>query len=125
MKTMLRLMKERESVNVVNDQLDSPTYAADLARAILTIATSNLGGKEGIYHYSNDGLISWFDFAVAIKEFSASNCTVNPIPTSAYPTPAKRPAYSVFDKTKIDRTFSILIVNWKSSLNSFFRQLDK
>jgi dTDP-4-dehydrorhamnose reductase len=124
-KTMLRLMKEKESINVVDDQVGSPTYAEDLAKAILTITTSDIDGKEGIYHYSNDGVISWFQFAAAIKEISGSSCTVNPIPTSAYPTPAKRPAYSAFDKTKIERTFSIPIVDWKSSLHNFFAQLHK
>ena len=99
-KTMLRLMKEKESINVVNDQVGSPTYAADLAQGILQIAILKQNA-EGIYHYSNNGEISWFEFATAIKEISGSSCAVNPIQTSDYPTPAKRPAYSVFDKEKI------------------------
>ncbi|MBA4139589.1 MAG: dTDP-4-dehydrorhamnose reductase [Segetibacter sp.] len=122
-KTMLRLMKEKESINVVNDQVGSPTYAADLAYELLHIATLQQGRKEGIYHYSNDAVISWFNFATAIKEISASSCNVNPIPTSAYPTPAKRPAYSVFDKTKIKQTFQVSIVDWKESLQHFFEKL--
>lgn len=125
-KTMLRLMKERESLNVVGDQFGSPTYAADLAKVILDIVKSIDGSSEdkaGIYHYSNDGIISWYDFAVAIKEISGSNCKVNPIPTSAYPTPAKRPAYSAFDKYKIQLAFSITIPNWKDSLQQFFERL--
>lgn len=115
-KTMLRLMKERESINVVNDQVGSPTYAADLAEVILQIATLKHDRKEGIYHYSNEGVISWFDFAVAIKEISGSSCRVNPIPTSAYPSPAKRPAYSAFDKEKITEVFGIELQDWRKSL---------
>jgi dTDP-4-dehydrorhamnose reductase len=125
-KTMLRLMKERESLNVVSDQVGSPTYAADLAKAILDIVKLIDGSsddKGGIYHYSNEGIISWYDFAVAIKGISGSNCRVNPIPTSAYPTPAKRPAYSAFDKHKIQQVFSIKIPCWKDSLQEFFRRL--
>lgn len=119
-KTMLRLMKERESINVVSDQFGSPTYAADLAETILKIATLQ-NNVAGIYHYSNEGDISWFDFAVAIKEISGSKCTVNPIPTSAYPTPAKRPAYSVFDKTKIQQTFNVELKSWRVSLEKCMR----
>ena len=122
-KTMLRLMKERESINVVNDQVGSPTYAADLAEAILQIATLKQDGKEGIYHYSNDGVISWFDFAVAIKEISGSGCRVNPIPTSSYPTPAKRPAYSVFGKEKITKVFGIELKDWRKSLERCLKLL--
>ena len=114
-KTMLKLMSEKEELNVVSDQVGSPTYAADLAEAILKIISS---GKwhPGIYHYSNEGVISWYDFAVAIKELSGSNCSVKPIPTSRYPTPAKRPAYSVLDKTKIQAVFGLRLKDWKSSL---------
>jgi dTDP-4-dehydrorhamnose reductase len=126
-KTMLRLMRERESINVVSDQFGSPTYAADLAKAILDILNATNSGvenREGIYHFSNNGIISWFDFAVAIKEISGSNCKVNPIPTSAYPTPAKRPAYSAFDKQKIQQAFPITVPDWKESLEKFFERLD-
>ncbi|HJU45175.1 MAG TPA: dTDP-4-dehydrorhamnose reductase [Chitinophagaceae bacterium] len=114
-KTMLRLMNERSELNVVNDQKGTPTYAADLAAAILHIIDS---GKwiPGIYHYANEGEISWYDFAVAIKEIAGSACAVNPIPTSAYPTPATRPAYSVFDKEKIKATFGVAIPEWRESL---------
>ena len=103
---MLRLMNEKEEINVVNDQLGSPTYAADLAEAILQIISSGQW-QPGIYHFSNEGKISWYDFAKLIKELSGSSCKINPIPTSEYPTPAKRPAYSVLDKTKIRNTFGI------------------
>jgi dTDP-4-dehydrorhamnose reductase len=127
-KTMLRLMSEKEQLNVVSDQVGSPTHAADLADAIMQIIR-HLQTKDsspatgGIYHYSNEGVISWYDFAVAIKELSGSACKVNPIPTSQYPTPAKRPAYSVFDKTKITETFGISLQDWKSSLKECLLKL--
>ncbi len=121
-KTMLWLMTERKSVSIVDDQVGSPTYAADLAQAILQIATLKQK-TEGIYHYSNNGEISWFDFATAIKETSPGSCIVNPIPTSAYPTPAKRPAYSGFNKEKIQETFQLSIADWKVSLQNFFERL--
>lgn len=114
-KTVLKLMSEREEISVVNDQFGSPTYAADLAGAIMQIIAQDIW-QPGIYHYSNNGIISWFDFAVAIKELTGSKCIVHPIPTSAYPTPAKRPAYSVIDKTKIQRVFGISIKDWTNSL---------
>ena len=119
-KTMLRLMSEKDLISVVNDQIGSPTYAADLARAILFIIdnTESAIGKwqPGIYNYSNEGIISWYEFAEAIKKIIKCPCDVKPIPTSAYPTPAKRPAYSVLDKTRIVETFGIRLKDWKESL---------
>jgi dTDP-4-dehydrorhamnose reductase len=114
-KTMIRLMTEKESIGVVNDQIGSPTYAADLAAATMQIIS---GEKHtpGIYHYSNEGVISWHDFALEIKALIGSNCIVNGIPTSAYPTPAKRSAYSAMDTSKIKSTFGIAIPFWKDSL---------
>lgn len=109
-------MSEREEINVVSDQVGSPTYAADLATVILQIISSEKW-VPGIYHYSNDGVISWYDFAVAIKELTASSCKINPITTAQYPTPAKRPAYSVLDKSKIQSAFNIPEKNWKESLS--------
>ncbi|MEO8404640.1 MAG: dTDP-4-dehydrorhamnose reductase [Chitinophagaceae bacterium] len=114
-KTMLRLMSEKPSINVVNDQAGSPTYAADLAEAIKDIIVSG-NWQPGIYHYSNSGIISWFEFATAIKELSHSSCIVNPIPSSQYPTPAMRPGYSALNTNKINHTFRIPIKEWKSSL---------
>ena len=114
-KTMLRLMADKEQINVVSDQAGTPTYAADLAEAILYIISSQQW-KAGIYHFSNEGNITWYDFAVAIKELSGSSCKVLPITTSQYPTPAKRPFYSVLDKTKIQQTFGISVKDWKASL---------
>ena len=118
-KTMLRLMKDKESINVVNDQQGCPTYAADLAAAILNIVEQISNSKlhaPGIYNYSNSGKINWYEFAVTIKELTGSKCIVNPIPTSQYPTPAKRPQYSVLDTSKIQRIFNISISGWKESL---------
>jgi dTDP-4-dehydrorhamnose reductase len=122
-KTMIRLMKEKPVINVVNDQWGSPTHAADLAKCIMDILAS---GKfvPGIYHFSNDGIINWFQFAEAIKELTGSHCELNPIPTSAYPTPAKRPAYSVMSKEKIKDQYNIILIPWKKSLADCISILD-
>ncbi|MEP7165731.1 MAG: dTDP-4-dehydrorhamnose reductase [Ferruginibacter sp.] len=114
-KTMLRLMCEKESISVVNDQVGCPTYANDLAVAIMKIIVKK-DPQPGIYNYSNKGVISWYEFALAIKEISKSKCVVDPVPSSQYPTPAKRPAYSVMDTTKIQQVFNIEIPFWKDSL---------
>jgi dTDP-4-dehydrorhamnose reductase len=114
-KTMSRLMQERESLNVVNDQIGSPTYAADLAHAIMTIITHE-NWQAGIYHFSNEGEISWYEFALAIQEIGSFDCAVSGIPSSAYPTPAQRPQYSLLDKTKIKETFGVVVPEYKSSL---------
>ncbi|OGS71662.1 MAG: dTDP-4-dehydrorhamnose reductase [Flavobacteria bacterium RIFCSPLOWO2_12_FULL_35_11] len=114
-KTMSRLMHERENLNVVNDQIGSPTYAADLAQAIMTIVTHN-HWQAGIYHFSNEGEISWYEFALAIQELGNFDCKVSGIPSSAYPTPAKRPQYSLLDKTKIKNTFGVVVPDYKESL---------
>jgi dTDP-4-dehydrorhamnose reductase len=124
-KTMLRLMKERESINVVNDQLGCPTYAADLAAAIMQIVKSRFKNQKSeknsasqIFNYCNKGIINWHQFAVAIKELTQSNCIVNPIPTTQYPTPARRAAYTALDTTLIKDTFGITIPEWKESLKN-------
>lgn len=114
-KTMMRLMKERESINVVNDQWGRPTYAADLAAVIMKLVEEP-SAPSGIYNYCNEGVISWYDFAIAIKELTGSHCQVNPIPSSAYPTPAKRPHYSVLDTNRIRQQLNIDIPGWKQSL---------
>ena len=114
-KTMSRLMQERDSLNVVNDQIGSPTYAADLAQAIMTIITHN-HWQAGIYHFSNEGEISWYEFALAIQEIGGFDCVIGGIPSSAYPTPAKRPQYSLLDKTKIKQTFGVVVPEYKDSL---------
>lgn len=120
MKTMLRLAKDRDVLNVVNDQVGTPTHAVDLAEAILDIISysknTKEGSKFGIYNFSNEGVCSWFDFAKAIFRINNLNITVNPIPSEAYPTPAKRPQYSVLDKSKIKAIFGINIKSWQESL---------
>lgn len=115
LKTMLRLFGERSNLNVVFDQIGTPTYARDLAEALLTIATAE-NWTPGIYHYSNEGVASWYDFAVAIARLSGSSVQLNPIETSGYPTPAHRPAYSVLNKHKIKQTYGITIPHWYDSV---------
>lgn len=121
-KTMLRLMQERESLNVVNDQIGSPTYAGDLAKAILEIIASNKW-IPGIYHYSNEGEISWFDFAKDIKEIAGLTCDVSGIPTKEYPTPAKRPNFSLLNKQKIRELYNVEVPFYKDSLYKCVRRL--
>ncbi|WP_281238860.1 dTDP-4-dehydrorhamnose reductase [Flavobacterium praedii] len=121
-KTMSRLMQERDSLNVVNDQIGSPTYAADLAQAIMTIIT-HPNWEAGIYHFSNEGAISWYEFALAIQEIGGFDCAVSGIPSSAYPTPAKRPQYSLLDKTKIKATFGVVVPGYRESLVKCMEQL--
>jgi len=118
-KTMQRLMQERESINVVNDQIGSPTYAADLAQAMIDILESS-NWVPGIYNYSNEGEISWYEFALSIKEFGGYNCNVGGIPSSSYPTPAKRPEFSLLDKKKIKAIYNLSIPNYKESLAKMF-----
>ncbi len=114
-KTMLRLFSEKQEIGVINDQLGSPTNAIDLARVIATIISQD-SLEYGVFHYSNEGECTWYDFAMKIKELSDSSIHINAIPTSAYPTPAKRPAYSLLDKTKIKRTYHLEIPHWEESL---------
>lgn len=121
MKTMLRLGSERPSLNVVNDQIGTPTNANDLADAIAQMILS--GEKAyGIYHYSNEGSASWYDFAREIFDLSNINIDLGAIPTEAYPTPAKRPHYSVLDKTKIKTVFHLSVPDWKASLKSIKKE---
>jgi dTDP-4-dehydrorhamnose reductase len=121
-KTMSRLMQERDTLNVVNDQIGSPTYAADLAQAILTIIT-HPSWQAGIYHFSNEGEISWYEFALAIQEIGGFDCKISGIPTAAYPTPARRPQYSLLDKSKIKATFGVIVPDYKESLERCMRLL--
>lgn len=114
-KTMIRLGKERESLGVIFDQIGTPTYANDLARAIY--AAINKGVVRGIYHFSNEGVCSWYDFTIAIHRLATINsCRVKPLHTAEYSTKAVRPHYSVLDKTKIKNTFDIEIPHWEESL---------
>jgi dTDP-4-dehydrorhamnose reductase len=114
-KTMSRLMKEKDTLNVVDDQIGSPTYAADLAKAILDIL-NHTNWQSGIYNYSNEGEISWYEFALAIQELGGFKCKVSGISSSQYPTLATRPAFSLLDKSKIKAKNSILIPDYKESL---------
>ncbi|MFV8374704.1 dTDP-4-dehydrorhamnose reductase [Flavobacterium sp. LB1P71] len=114
-KTMQRLLQERDSIGVVNDQIGSPTYAADLAQTMMDIVMT----KEwipGVYNYSNEGEISWYEFVLAIQKIGGYTCEVKGIPSSNYPTPAKRPAYSLLDKSKIKRIYAVTIPDYKESL---------
>lgn len=121
-KTMSRLMEERDSLSVVNDQVGSPTYAADLAKAIMKIITHS-DWHPGIYNFSNEGEISWYEFALAIQEFGGFDCKVVGIPSSDYPTPAKRPAYSLLDKSKIKDVYNVEVPNYKDSLKKCMQLL--
>lgn len=115
MKTMLRLASERDEISVVSDQIGTPTYAVDLARALVEIAQS---GKTvyGVYNFSNEGVASWYDFAREIFDRTPSKVVLHAIPTSAFPTPAKRPPYSVLDKSRIKSIFGIKIRPWQDAL---------
>ncbi|HET8837558.1 MAG TPA: dTDP-4-dehydrorhamnose reductase [Flavobacteriaceae bacterium] len=115
-KTMLRLGKEREELNVISDQIGVPTYARDLAKFILKNALNIQNETVSVYHFTNEGVCSWYDFAQEIMELGKVKCKVNPIPTSAYPTPAKRPFYSLMDKTTLKEDFGVEIPYWKDSL---------
>ena len=121
-KTMLRLGKERDELNVVSDQIGSPTYATDLANAILDTmqnkAFKEVGQETQVYHYSNMGEISWYEFAKEIFELSGIQCSVSPITTEQYPTPAKRPKNTLMNKDKISHRFDIDILDWSKSLES-------
>ena len=114
-KTILRLCKERESLNIIFDQIGTPTYARDLAHAILEIVTGR-EWKAGLYHYSNEGVASWYDFAIAIRDVAGLKTPIFPIETSQYPTPAMRPKFSVLNKKKFKDTFKISIPYWRDSL---------
>lgn len=122
MKTMLRLGKDRNSLNIVGDQIGTPTYAKDLAAVIIQIIESD-SNDYGLYHYSNEGVASWYDFANAIFELANKQVKTSPIPTTQYPTPAKRPYFSVLNKTKIKETFNLSIPHWRLSLKNAITNL--
>jgi len=114
-KTMIRLGREREQLGVIFDQVGTPTYAHDLATAIMTAIDKGI--KPGVYHFSNEGVTSWYDFTKSIHRLAGINtCQVSPLHTAEYPTPASRPAYSVLDKTKIKDAYGIEIPHWEESL---------
>jgi len=127
LRNMIRLATEKQELEVVFDQTGTPTYAGDLAESLLKIIqfSENFGFKAGIYNYSNEGLCSWYDFAVEIMQLTRMNCKVKPIRTHEYPLPAKRPEYSVMDKSKIKNTFGLIIPHWKQSLSVAINNLEK
>lgn len=116
MKTILRLGQERSMLSVVNDQIGTPTHAVDLAKVIIKIILSE-SNNYGIYHFSNEGSASWYDFAKEIFEINKIKIDLQPIPTTSFPTPAQRPKYSVLDKSKITSEFNISINSWEDSLS--------
>jgi dTDP-4-dehydrorhamnose reductase len=129
-KTMLRLGREKEQIGVVCDQVGTPTYAGDLAKLILDILSKTANDSKqfvnGIYHYSNEGAASWYDFTKAIFEYQTGiSCRVDPIDTLSYPTPAARPAYSVLNKSKIKSTFAVEIPYWRDSLKVCLEKLNQ
>lgn len=124
-KTMMKYGKERDELNVVADQTGTPTNAADLARTIIKMLDFSEAQRfeAGIYHFSNEGVTSWYDFTIAIHKSAGISCKVNPITTEQYPTKAKRPQYSVLDKAKIKSVFNLSIPNWEDSLNICITEL--
>lgn len=122
-KTMLRLGKEKEQLGVIFDQVGTPTYAKDLAKTILDIIPHINNTTVEIYHYSNEGVLSWYDFAKEIMKMAKLPCQINPIETFQYPTPASRPHYSLFNKAKIKKEFNIVIPYWKDSLDACLKKL--
>lgn len=128
-KTMLRLGKDREELGVIFDQVGTPTYARDLALTCLTVLSNNKDNKISLkgklYHFSNEGVASWYDFAKAIMLIGNVNCNVKPIETKDYPTPAKRPHFSVLNKSKIKNDFEIKIPYWRDSLEECILKLNK
>jgi dTDP-4-dehydrorhamnose reductase len=125
-KTMIRLMKERESLNIVADQKGRPTYAKDLAMATMKMIEAMNVGKSmnGVYHFANTGETTWFNFAAKIKAIAGLDCVLNPIETKDFPTPAKRPAYSVLDTSKIEETLSLSIPTWEEALMSCMKEIN-
>ncbi|MDR2131697.1 MAG: dTDP-4-dehydrorhamnose reductase [Odoribacteraceae bacterium] len=126
LKTILRLAGERDELRVVNDQVGCPTYAGDLADAILALlAADDLPEHEGIFHYVNDGACTWYDFAREIVALSGVACTVLPVTTGEYPAPARRPSYSVLDTAKIRATFGLEIPGWQDALRRCLGQMKR
>lgn len=122
-KTMLRLGKEKNELGVIFDQVGTPTYAKDLAKTILDILPNIKNKEVKIYNYSNEGVLSWYDFAKEIMRMAKLGCSINPIETKEYPTPAKRPHYSLLNKSKIKEKFNIIIPYWKDSLDECLKVL--
>jgi len=127
-KTMLRLGNDKESIQVVSDQKGTPTFAKDLAKTCLDIlsdaSSTKISKKGSLYHYSNEGVTSWYNFATAIMEIGNIDCKVIPIETKDYPTQARRPMYSVLDKSKIKSDFKVIIPHWRDSLTNCIKKIN-
>jgi dTDP-4-dehydrorhamnose reductase len=125
-KTMMRLMKERAQLNIVADQKGRPTYAKDLAIATMKMIEAMNVGKSirGVYHYANQGETTWYDFAAKIKAIAGLSCDLQPIETKDFPTPAKRPAYSVLDTSNIEEALSLSIPHWEAALESCIKEIN-
>ena len=125
-KTMMRLMKERDQLNIVADQKGRPTYAKDLAMATMKMIEALHAGKtiKGIYHFANQGETTWYDFAAKIKAIAGLTCDLQPIETKDFPTPAKRPAYSVLDTSRIEEALSLSIPHWEDALTSCMKEIE-
>ena len=121
-KTMRRLGEEKNEISVVTDQIGTPTYAGDLAKAIVQILPQIKDKQKTVYHFTNEGVCSWYDFAVEIMSLSKLKCNVLPIPSSAYPTKAVRPLYSVLSKEKIKQDFNLTVPHWKEGLKRCLKQ---
>lgn len=120
-KTMMRLSETKDELNIIADQIGTPTYARDLAKAILEVIRQKK--SFGIYHYSNEGVASWYDFTTSVFEYTGVRTKVHPIKTEQYPTPAKRPSYSVMDKSKFRSTFGLEIPHWRESLKDCLKEM--
>ena len=126
-KTVLRLGKERDELGFVFDQVGAPTYAGDLAKAMLRVVEADIQGAfvPGIYHFSNEGVCSWYDFAVKILQLANLHCHISPIETKDYPTKAVRPPYSVLNKKKFKTTYNVTIPHWEESLKGCMERMKK
>jgi len=122
-KTMLKLGKQKDELGVIYDQIGTPTYAHDLAKTILDIIPDIKNKKVEIYNYTNEGVLSWYDFAKEIMKMAKIDCTINPIETFQYPTPATRPHFSLLNKSKIKKEFNLAIPYWKDSLDKCLKEL--
>ena len=125
-KTMMRLTREKDMLNVVFDQVGTPTYAGDLAAVIYKVISQRLyNDHQGIYHFSNEGVISWYDFALAIAELSGHRCNIRPCHSDEFPSKVKRPNFSVLDKTKVKETFHVDIPYWRDSLRKCINEIQE
>lgn len=124
-KTMRKLTSDKDSIKVVFDQVGTPTYAGDLAAVIYKIIENNMLGKTGFYHFSNEGVCSWYDFAQEICALSGNSCDVEPCHSDEFPSKVQRPSFSVLDKTKIKETFDVKIPYWKESLEKCIKELEE